>query len=431
MLTAGFAEADITPPIGTAKPGNLRYNVGLRILDPLLARVAVLDDGAGPALALIALDAVSVSRRHVEEIRAALARDPGLPPEHVLVAATHTHGAGALVRCGAVAQDVGHRDQVTTAVLAAVRAAHERREPAELASARVAEPGLARNRRVVQRDGTVRTHGALQDPDALWIEGPIDPEVSVLAARTPAGEPLGCIVCYACHPTDHGDDDAFSAGFPGVLASELRAANVPITLYFNGAQGNVHPMDPGRGGVMPDMHEVGTRLAERVKDALVAVRPCRDVRLGAAAHTVRLPFREPSEAEKRGEITGAQRYAARGPEPEDWPGIYADMIVEFEREAAEESGQIAEVQWLALGDEHLVTLPAEPFVELGLAIKQAAFPRLVTVVGLANGMVGYVPTREAFRRGGYETTLSTASKLAPEAGEMLVRAATDLLQDRR
>jgi hypothetical protein len=50
------------------------------------------------------------------------------------------------------------------------------------------------------------------------------------------------------------------------------------------------------------------------------------------------------------------------------------------------------------------------------------------VVGLANGMVGYVPTPEAFRRGGYETTFADASRLAPEAGEMLFDAAISLLK---
>jgi neutral ceramidase len=250
MLNAGFAEVDITPPAGAAKIGNLRYHVGRRAADSLLARAAVLENG-GRILAFVALDALSVSRRHVAELREELARDPGLRPDYILVAATHTHAGGALVRCGVVRQDAAYRDHVTNAALTAVRAAHAQREPARWASARAIEPHVARNRRVVQRDGTVRTHGALQDRGALWIEGPIDPEISIFVACGSTGEPMGCIVCYACHPTDHGDDDVFSAGFPGVLAGELREHGIPVTLYFNGAQGNVHPMDPSRNGHMP------------------------------------------------------------------------------------------------------------------------------------------------------------------------------------
>jgi hypothetical protein len=105
------------------------------------------------------------------------------------------------------------------------------------------------------------------------------------------------------------------------------------------------------------------------------------------------------------------------------------MIAAVAREAAAEGTQAAEVQALGIGEHLLVGMPGELFAALGLAVKQAAYPWWALVVGLANGMVGYVPTREAFNRGGYETTLSTVSKLAPEAGEQLVRAAASITPD--
>jgi hypothetical protein len=175
------------------------------------------------------------------------------------------------------------------------------------------------------------------------------------------------------------------------------------------------------------MHQVGTQLAARVRDALTDLAFGDELRLGGATQTIQLPFRTLSAEERGGTLRGVQRHAGRGSEPVEWPAIYAEMIAEVEREVAEERVQVAEIQCLELGDELLVGLPAEPFVELGLAIKEAAFPRRATVVGLANGMVGYVPTGAAFRRGGYETTLSTVSKLAPEAGELLVEAVVDVL----
>ena len=78
---------------------------------------------------------------------------------------------------------------------------------------------IAFNRRLVMRDGTVRTHGSFKDPDALGFEGPIDPEVGVLAARGKDGKILGALVTYACHPGHKGGDPMFSAGYPGVLAA--------------------------------------------------------------------------------------------------------------------------------------------------------------------------------------------------------------------
>jgi hypothetical protein len=49
------------------------------------------------------------------------------------------------------------------------------------------------------------------------------------------------------------------------------------------------------------------------------------------------------------------------------------------------------------------------------------------VVECANGQLGYIPTKQAFERGGYETTFSPWSRVAPEAGDLLVEAAGELI----
>lgn len=49
--------------------------------------------------------------------------------------------------------------------------------------------------------------------------------------------------------------------------------------------------------------------------------------------------------------------------------------------------------------------------------------------GQANGMPGYVPHREAFLRYGYEIPLCGSSRLAPEAGDLLVDCAIELIAE--
>jgi hypothetical protein len=410
-LLAGFAHADITPRRGSPKIGNLTFHVGLRADGPLMARVAALDDGRTRRV-IATLDALSVSATVVARIRAEL------PDTEVMVAATHTHGSGALVRCGEVEADNAYQDRVVAAVVSAATDAIARMRPAEVATARAMQTSLPRNRRVVQRDGTVHTHGTLAEPDALWIEGPVDPELTVVAMRDrERGSPLGCLVNFTLHPTDHGDDDVFSAGWPGGLAAALEATGMPETLFLNGALGDVHPMDPARGGAMPSMSEISARLAADVTGLLSELAYRGDLVLSAHSTRVRLPFRALDGARSHGE----QRFGD--------DALYERMIAAVAREAAAEGTQAAEVQALGIGEHLLVGMPGELFAALGLAVKQAAYPWRALVVGLANGMVGYVPTREAFNRGGYETTLSTVSKLAPEAGEQLVRAAASLTPD--
>lgn len=44
-------------------------------------------------------------------------------------------------------------------------------------------------------------------------------------------------------------------------------------------------------------------------------------------------------------------------------------------------------------------------------------------------MIGYVPTQEAFERGGYETTLGPPGKVAPGAGETIAECAIRLIRE--
>ncbi len=90
--------------------------------------------------------------------------------------------------------------------------------------------------------------------------------------------------------------------------------------------------------------------------------------------------------------------------------------------------QPAEVQAITVGDYTYAGVPAEYFVQYGLRIKEECHPLRALVVAQANGMVGYLPTREAFRRGGYETTFTDSSRMAPEAGDMVADCAIRLVR---
>ena len=56
---------------------------------------------------------------------------------------------------------------------------------------------------------------------------------------------------------------------------------------------------------------------------------------------------------------------------------------------------------LALGDSALLTFPGELYTEIGQHIKAHSPFRRTFIIGLANGYVGYVPTRKAIGEGGY------------------------------
>jgi hypothetical protein len=320
------------------------------------------------------------------------------------------------------------RDDAYVAVLVervvqAVAAAVANLEEAEVGFGHTFEFGLSHNRRTALRDGTTTTHGlGFRHPLALHVEGPIDPEVAVIAARRPGGPLLGAVVNFACHPVHHGGEPVVTAGFPGVLAAEMAGRGCPHTVFLNGACGNISPGNPVLP-VQPGMAEIGRRLAEDAFEAVSHMSYESEMALAARVRTVQLPYRAVNDAEVKGTVRGAQRFVDPTAYDRSMPGLLARI--------RERRLQPAEVQVLRLGDVTLTAVPAEFFVQLGLRIKEAAHPRHGLVVSHANGMVGYVPHLEAFARGGYETTFGPAWRLAPVAGDLLVQAAIDLVEEFR
>ncbi len=418
-MRAGFAEIDITPPPGTRKIGWLRLLVGESILDPLYARVCVLES-EGERVAFIALDTLSISRRHVADIRRRIEQQHHFPGDHITITATHNHAGPAIVRIGDVAVEPQYVEGVTLKLLDAFGKALSAMKQAEIGFASRTHFEVQHNRRVLMRDGLVKTHGDPRSPEALCVEGPVDPELFVMTAREKGGRTLGCLINFTCHPTHNGENAVFSAGWPGVVADEMKRAGWPVPLFVNGALGNISVNQPQRGLVF-SMQETGRLVAA---DAIAAVGSAsyRDsLKLGVRSQTIQLPMREPNEEQVRGTACGAQRFVD--------PAIYDRQMPALLHEIREKKGlQPAEVHVTFIDEYALVGIPAEYFVELGLQIKEQSYPRRALIAGLANGMVGYVPTKAAFRHGGYETTFIASSKLAPEAADLLTETAIRLVR---
>jgi len=86
------------------------------------------------------------------------------------------------------------------------------------------------------------------------------------------------------------------------------------------------------------------------------------------------------------------------------------------------------VQAIRIGDQAIVTLPFETFVEIGLEIKEKSPFKHNLVIELANGSYGYLPTPKHHELGGYETWLGT-SKVHKDASDVLTRNLLEMLED--
>lgn len=413
---AGFGVMDVTPPDGTPRQGWNTKLTGEGVLDPIFAKAVVFD--LGRPLAILSLDVALINEGDTAAIRRRVEADHGIPGDRVMVAATHNH-AGPAVIDEALPRDETYIARMVAGAAEAVGRALADREDAEVAVGKAVEWDVAHCRRVVMRDGSARTHGSFRDLDALHHESPIDPEVGVLAVRARGGAIKGVLVNFACHPTHHGGERFFSAGYPGALAQELKARGFPVALFLQGAAGDIAYDDP-RGRADRTMEEIGRILADDVARATRDAKWSTPSRLTAASTRVTIPYRKVTDDDVNGTARGTQRFGEPGYYERKIPGLLAMMA---EKKAVE-----AEVQVFRVGDVAFASQPSESFARLGLMLKEWAAPTRTFVVGYANGMLGYLPHEEAFARGGYECTFGPPSLMAPEAGRLLAEAAVALIR---
>ncbi len=443
-LLAGSAIADITPAMGIQIEGDIgRLRPVEEIRDPLFARALVLES-AGWRCCILSLDLCWVSTDLTQQIRREASQRFGIPPEAVMVHAVQNHAAPGLgayllseryplpdelwfVRGG----DKRYDEVAVPAIVAAIGDACGKLQPVTLKVGRGVDGRVAFNRRFVMRDGTVKTHPQTCDPGILYCEGPIDPEVSVMTLEGKE-HAIAALLHHTCHPTHGYPERWISAGWPGALAGMMDDRLGPgcVSLVLNGACGNIHHANHLDRMQRDDYVEMARKLTETASEALTRMEQLGRTTLRALSRSVSIPRRKlPPD-----EIAAAKSLLAQHPEPMwldddktaiSWDWVYAHALMDLATTRDPTCGY--EVQAIRIGDVAVLALDGEPFVEAQLAIKLSSPARYTLVAHMCNGAEGqYVPTREAFERGGYETRWS---QLVPEALETIQCQAGKLLAE--
>ena len=426
-MFVGFAQTDITPKVGAVIPGGFRKRISTGVHDPLHATACVISDEQ-TTVAIVSVDALSLRRSVVESARKLAQSRSGTPAQNIMISATHTHCGGPIANAFECEADDSYCRFVAEQIAEAIVKADEGKRKAKIGVAVGHENRIAFNRRFVMKDGRHQTHPGKGNPDVVRPAGPTDPDVGVIAAQDENGRMLGFIVNFACHCTVMGGSE-FSADYPFYLAETLRKefGDQCLTLFLQGASGDVTqvantlPREPEFGERWA--WKIGTRLGGEVIKTVALMDFVETVPLQVAHSNIRLARRQVPEKM----LEEAKRVLSEDGEP-TVDRIYAREIVLLAEEVKEKPFVDAEVQIIAIGRAALVAIPGELFCQFGLDIKRASPFPTTFVVTCANGMVGYLPTPEAFKGGGYEVRLARSSQLMPDAGNQLVGEALQLLQ---
>jgi len=441
-LQAGVAVVDVTPPVPYRMCGYFSERLSTGVHDPLQAKALVLGQGREQA-ALVFCDLIGIPAEVSRRAREKAEQQTGIPRDHILIVGTHTH-TGPLFAGGlrqhfherAVAkhgsdpyEKIDYPAVLVEKLAHAIAQAQAAGQGVSLAAGIAREDKLSFNRRFHMKDGTVGWNPGKLNPNILRPVAPIDPEVPLVYWESASGKPLAAYVNFAMHLDTVGGLQ-LSADYPYTLARLLSEFKGPemLAVFTVGTCGdvnhvNVHWANPQKGH--GEAARIGTILAAEALKTFERLQPVEATRLAVRTEIVplALPKIQPGEVEKARQIA-ARHSAKQGKQPSFLETVNAYKVLDVQ--ARQGKPLEAEVQVIALGrDLAWVGLPGEVFVELGMAIKAASPFERTIVVELANGSIGYVPTKRAYAEGNYE---AVSARCAEGSGELLVDASLRLLR---
>jgi hypothetical protein len=413
----GAATAEITPLLQVGilmSAARRQWAPFAGVRSPLFARALVLANG-GRRVALVSLDLLGIcgkafGGRARFKARIVAAAHGAVRPTDLILTATHTHSAPETLCLTDLcrtrpfqrwAKDLAERIGHT------VSSAAERMEPCRLRTVSAEAPGLAIHRRIKTTRGVVLSSPEPAPETVLSRAGAVDPAVNVAAFTRGIGEVVALLVGACCHPVHEMCLPFISADYPGEMCAELESRHPGATVFFfNGAAGNINP--PTVSGGPDDAKVHGQKLATVVEEALA--------RTGGSPLGPKARGRSSSPAQSFAEATMVLK---RRPVllPGRTPGGRPSKL-------AVRTG----IAGLRLGGVLLVFIPGEPFVEIGLAIRDASPFTATWIVGYAEDYVGYIPTRQAFEEGGYELGPGAWARVGRGSEAVLLRAARALMR---
>ena len=190
-------------------------------------------------------------------------KSTGIPFDHILINATHTHHAPTTVTVHGYEREEAFTRQVEDKIVQAAEEAARKLTPCTFLFRLGEESSVGKNSRLLLGDGTIYWVGPRDD--AVRPTGPFDPELPVMAFRRNDGKLEAVLFNHSTHTIGVKTPGVRSPSFYGLAAQELEKERGGTVLFFEGASGSTHNLD------VPTPEAI-TRIRQAVADALDSSR---------------------------------------------------------------------------------------------------------------------------------------------------------------
>src|SRR5437667_1957867 len=288
----------------------------------------------------------------------ARARVKGIPPERILIGATHTHSApdcyGFADHSGKFSTDLKYVDLVCNRMAEAINEALDRVQPASLKIA----TGEAKGRIAFN----------------YYADPLYDPRCHVIQAIGADSKPFATLVNYAVHPEVLGSDAGIlSPDLVGPLCDRIREQGAGTGIFMNSAQGGMVTADNrGPDGksirVWSECVRIGNLLADEALRIVASAPEQRNPKLFCAAKTITFPVDSP--------LLRAVMMSS----PLHYPTTDPDHVA-------------TQLNLVNIGNAQILTIPGEALPNIRYYLKRKMPGENNLLFGLTNDAFGYILTR--------------------------------------
>jgi hypothetical protein len=323
----------------------------------------------------------------------------GIPPENIIIGATHTHSApdayGFPDENGKTGADIEYLDFCIRQIADAINEAVGNLQPASLKTA----VGKARGKIAYN----------------YYAEKLYDPRCGVIQAiaksGTDKGKPIATLINYAIHPEIMGTGrKTMSPDLCGPLCDRIESKAGGMAIFMNSAQGGMVTADNRleNGGEANNWNEcirIGDLLAD---EALSIIGPAplqEDPRLYCTSAIINFPI----ESEE-------MRYVFEK----------SPVSIKYRTGTVDFSHVSTRINLLNIGKAQVLTIPGEALPNIGFYLKRKMKGDQPFLFGLTNDAFGYILTKEDF--GGFERyNYVSRTSLGEMTGEIYEEGAINLI----
>ena len=415
----GVAQVDITPqaPVWLTGYGD-RDHKSEGVYQALRAGAVAISSELED-LVIVAADVIGYDLAYAAAAKARIGDATGLLPRQIALTATHTHCAPFFYPwCMPGEIEPDYAEFLAGKLVDVVVRALGARVPGTIGFARTTSD-FGVNRRLPDGQG-----GILFAPNP---DGPMDRDLDTYFFSDARGRPLGTLSVFGCHPTSLGG--YFIGGdYPGFFCRTIEAETGAPALFATGCAGNIRPWYGRAEGsfprpTFPELAAAGHDLAATALSSRDDARAVDASSLQVADTFHRLPYVErPSLDELQQALHGDE------PRRREW----AKAMLPLAQNGRLPASCPHEVQLVRFNaDLSAVFLGGEVLAEIGLHLKAALQPGLVSTIAYANGLIAYVPGAETYPLGGYEVDGSyhlfvRPAPFQPTVEDLIVTRTTDL-----